>query len=223
MIKKIHGHSFDTDLLTLGGYVLDIGCNDFVFSQYMINAGLKVIALDPIKEISIPNDLASNPNFVYLKSACVGIKDSETKVYYEYQSWGANSICNTPDKLHNPNNGGHANNPYKISYEVNLTTINEIMKNYSINQFEFIKIDCEGSEYEILENWSNSYAKQFSVEFHDFLGLTPIDDVELYHKQLNETFLSDYKLVYEDKEPLRGINNGVFQRNDTLYILKTLL
>lgn len=215
-----HTHTYEPDLITSGGWALDLGCNDFIIVRHLLSLGLKVIGMDPIRNIGVPQDLASNPNFIYLQKACVGIKTSETQTYYEYDAWGANSIYNKPEMLHRPENAGHANNPLKTSYEVELVTISELMATYNIDQFELIKIDTEGAEYEILENLPKKCTKQLSVEYHDFLGLTPINDVELYHKQLLEK-LDDYFLSYEQIEPLKG-STTEFQRDDVLYILKDL-
>jgi len=215
-----HMHTYEPDLLSNGGWVLDLGCNDFIFVRHLLNLGLKVIGIDPIKNITIPQDLINNNNFIFLQKACVGFKKNKTQTYYEYVAWGANSIYNKPEMLHKSENGGHANNPLKTSYEVELVTISELMVDYNIEQFELIKIDVEGAEYEILENLPKKCTKQLSVEFHDFLGLTPIKDVELYHKDLLEK-LDDYFLSYEQIEPLKG-STTEFQRDDVLYVLKDL-
>jgi FkbM family methyltransferase len=219
--KTVHHHTFREDLLKEGGWVLDLGCNDFIFSSFMINRGMKVIGLDPIKNINIPDDIKNNKNFTYLQRACVGIKESDTATYYEYQSWGANSLVNTPDLLHRERNGGHAKNPYKDSYQVPITTINELMEEFNIIKFDYIKIDIEGGEYEILANFPKECTKQFSVEYHDFLGLNPTDDVEHYHKDLIENVLTNFSIESENKTEMK--NKGTYQRDDVLYVQKQYL
>lgn len=218
--RILHNHTIDEDLIKKGGWALDLGCNDFVMSNHLVSMGLNVIGIDPIKGIKKPQSLSNNENFILLEKACVGKKDSQTKTYYQYSHFGANSIYNKPEMLHSLGNG-HSNNPLETSYEVSLITIKELMDQYGIDQFEYIKIDVEGAEYEILENFPSKCTKQISIEFHDFMNLTPIEDIEEYHRKLNET-LSDYVKVYEEIEPIVHKPNG-FQRNDTLYILKTLL
>lgn len=208
MIKRIHYHSLDTSMLLKNGWVLDIGCNDFLFSRYMLDQGLNVVGLDPLEGIVVPKDLLDTGRFTYLKAACVGIKDSDTKTYYSYAASGANSLYNTPENLHDPIHGGHANNPFKGKYNVKIITISEIMSLFKIDQFEVIKMDCEGAEYSILENMPPRCAKQITIEFHDFLHLTPIRDIELYHKNLRSK-LKEYEVVVEEE-----------QRGDSLYILK---
>lgn len=207
MIEKIHGHSIDVNLLFGGGFVLDIGCNDFVFSRNMIDRGMKVIGLDPLEGIRIPQDLLNSNRFVYLNHACVGIKDKEIKTYYAYLHSGANSLYNPPENLHKPIHGGHANNPFLKKYDVSVITISEVMKKFDVNQFDLIKMDVEGAEYDILENLPLRCAKQISIEFHDFLHLNPMSDVEAYHRRL-QAKLEDYRVVVEEE-----------QRGDSLYVL----
>jgi FkbM family methyltransferase len=216
-----HWHTYEPSHISKDGWALDLGCNDFIMSKHLLSLGLKVIGIDPIDNISIPSDLKNNPNFIYLQKACVGIKNNPTATYYEYSHWGANSLYNPPEKLHREINGGHGNNPFKVKYDVPLITLQELMDEYNIQQFEYIKIDTEGAEYEILENLPTKCSKQISVEFHAFLDLTPSNDVEEYHKILNLK-LSDYFVSYEQLEPLRGFEN-YWQRDDTLYVLKDLL
>lgn len=218
--NSFYNHTYEPNLITEGGWALDLGCNDFIMTDHLLGMGLKVIAIDPIKTIHIPEIILNDPNFIYLQKACVGIKIENTVQYYEYSQWGANSIINTPDKLHDKENLGHANNPLKDVYPVETTTIQEIMETYGVKQFEYIKIDVEGAEYEILENFPKKCTKQMSVEFHAFLGLTPIEDVEQYHDFLLKK-LEDYFLSYEQLEPLKR-NPKYWDRNDTLYVLKDL-
>ncbi len=99
------------------------------------------------------------------------------------------------------------------------------MASHNINQFEYIKIDIEGGEYEVIENLPKNCVKQFSVEFHDFLSLNPLgDNVETYHKNLMETHLNDFIVAYQDVGPLKGKfwADNRLQRNDVLYVLKSI-
>jgi hypothetical protein len=151
----------------------------------------------------------------------VGIKKSETKTFYEYWLGGANSLYFSPDKFDDPKCKATPNNPFKQSFDVQLTTIAEIMDEYAITQFELIKIDIEGAEYEILANLPSKCSKQLSIEFHEWMGLNPYDDIEDYHKNILSNQLSDYSLVYDNLSPMEGTD--AFSRDDCLYILKDLL
>ena len=136
--------------------------------------------------------------------------------FYQYAYGGANSLITTPEILHQEKNGGHANNPLQASYSVPVVTISEMMEEFGIEEFEYVKMDIEGAEYEILENLPKGI-KQFSVEFHDFLDLGPDpDNVDGYHNNLNDNILTDYKKVIEK----RGWKNNI---DDCLYVRKDLL
>jgi FkbM family methyltransferase len=215
-------HTYEPELISNGGWALDLGCNNFIFTTHLIELGLKVIAIDPIKNINIPDNLKNNPNFIFIQKACVGIKDANKKLYYEYNEFGANSLYNTPELLHRPENGGHSKNPFKEKYYVDVITIQEIMNEYSINQFEIIKIDIEGGEYEVLDNLPYKCSKQITIEFHDFLGLSPAKNIEEYHKNLPNN-LKHYFLSYEQLEPLKNSESQQYQRDDSLYILNDFI
>lgn len=195
MIQEIHSHSVNTELLTEGGYVLDLGCRDFIFTQHMLNRNMKVISLDPYKGIEVPEGLENHPNLIFLNKACVGIKKEEKVHYHEYNDWGANSIFNLIE---------HNNSQYNEidKYEVGVTTIPEIMEEFKIEKFELIKIDIEGSEYEILLNFPKNCTKQISVEFHDWLGLNPMEVHENFYSEIHTNQLSDYKILVRKKVPM---------------------
>ena len=42
MLDNTHSHTFETDKLVLGEWILDLGCRDFMFSKQMLSYGLKV-------------------------------------------------------------------------------------------------------------------------------------------------------------------------------------
>lgn len=219
MIQSICDHYVNESLMEKGGWVLDLGCAGFSNVKYYLDKGFRVIGLEPARyhQAYKPNPFISyDKNFTLLQKACVGIKQQETTTFYEYQHGGVNSLIITPEKLHQPKYEGHAQNPFKASYEVPLITISEIMDEFNIEEFEYVKIDIEGAEYEILENLPKGI-KQFSVEFHDFLDLGPDpDNVKEYHENLNNNILTDYEKVIEK----RGWRNNI---DDCLYIRKDLL
>ena len=219
-LVTIHNHTFIPDKFKEGGWAMDLGCNDFIMVRYFLEKKLKVIGLDPLKNIIVPQDLLENPNFIFINKACVGDLTIDKKFYYEYINWGANSLYNSPDKLLHKDNP-HNNNRLVGTYEVELVTIESLMSEFDIDNFEAIKMDVEGSEYSILETLPNKCANQISIEFHDSLGLNPNTDIEGYHKNLTES-LSDYDLVFSDNQLIDEKNN-IFQRNDVLYVKKELL
>ncbi len=163
MIDSIDGHTVRTDLLT-GGHVLDAGCRDFLFSMYALARGCKVIALDPDPEVCDP--VMQNCTFIPVALAgTAGECDfALTDVVEARHLVSANQ---------NRQNAPHISVP--------VTTLNDIMIAHDIKMWDCVKMDIEGSEYEILRNWPGPIAKQITVEFHDHVEKRP---PELYEEIL---------------------------------------
>jgi hypothetical protein len=65
--------------------------------------------------------------------------------------------------------------------------LHNLMKKYKIQQFDLIKMDIEGSEYDILMEIDRPISKQITIEFHDFRNLNPYyPDNEKYYQKLME-------------------------------------
>ncbi len=69
------------------------------------------------------------------------------------------------------------------------------MKVLDVTYWDLVKLDCEGSEFEILENWPGRIATQISVEFHD--GADAARD-DAYFETLFAK-LPDYEIVQHEK------------------------
>jgi hypothetical protein len=72
------------------------------------------------------------------------------------------------------------NDPYQ-TLEVDAIRLEEILKLAELNRVDLIKFDIEGAEIEVLDACSDDFLTtigQLTIEFHDFLGLTPLATVE---------------------------------------------
>lgn len=140
---NVSTHTVDVDMMKLNGYVLDVGCRGFDFSLEMSNSyGMKVVALDPDPSI------VTAPGFVerYINAGLVHYKG-------EYQFIDAGNGSRLVPKRGD------------LLVDVRVVTLAELLETYKF--FEVVKLDCEGSEYEILLNWPGPVARQISVEFHE--------------------------------------------------------
>ncbi|TXJ56789.1 FkbM family methyltransferase [Brachyspira aalborgi] len=69
----------------------------------------------------------------------------------------------------------------KENSQVESITLEEIFKKYNINKLKLLKIDCEGSEYEILYNADTNLLKNIENlrgEFHENKNLTDEYDID---------------------------------------------
>jgi FkbM family methyltransferase len=184
-VKKINfgeglNHICDISRLNKDSVIIDAGCNVGLFVQRLRSiAGLEstqVVGIEPSLRNCEVIDSKGFSNFKLLNLALVGQtpKNKEKVIMTEFvgelKSDGTN-------RYHQWNNiyGNHRD---KVSddvlineYEVGTTTIQEIIDRFApLGSIDFLKMDIEGAEYEVLENLTVSTAKQIkqiSFEEHD--------------------------------------------------------
>lgn len=80
---------------------------------------------------------------------------------------------------------------------IKSTTLEKIMKKYKINTLKLLKIDCEGSEYEILYNTDEQILKKIKTlrgEFHENKQLSDAYDIDKLYTYINK-YINDVKVV----------------------------
>lgn len=194
------GHSYDEALLPDGGWALDVGARGFKFSNHLARLGLNVIALEPDRSVSYDGCR----NIQWRNVALVGDPDVESSMYAGWGDGSGNHLSETRPE--------HATE----FYHVQCITLANLMEAEMVQQFDIVKLDCEGSEYDILWNWPRHAAVQISVEFHDFLGLRPR---ESYYDELFAGPLRDYEIVRHEWRPLCAVN-PIESYWDSLFILR---
>lgn len=141
-------HSVDIDRLPEHPAVLDVGCRGFGFAKSFADRGARVIALDPDPEISDPR--INDVTFLHLALTC-----HYGHAVYRRNSGDDGEIIAAVLRL-----------PGTVSVPcVDIETLSTIL---GVDHWDVVKLDCEGSEFGILENWSGPIADQISVEFHDY-------------------------------------------------------
>ena len=203
-IEVIDTHSVDTDLLEPEGHVLDVGCRGFQFARNMSERGLYVLALDPDTTIQDPEI----SRVIFEAQALVHGSITEA-VYASWSTGEGNHLCVDRAVPH-----------YAKSSTVSCVNIAELMKNHLVEMFDVVKLDCEGSEYELLMNWPGPIARQISVEFHDFLGFNPsLEPAEFYEKLLRHLG-QWYEVVQHENFAHPKILNNPVNYWDSLFVLK---
>lgn len=147
---NIDGHTFDLDLLT-GAKIIDAGCKGWNFSSYFADRGFDVYAIDMDNFNEWPR------NVCYTKAALV---HNRTFVAAHFFGDGSGNFVKGVNEQ--PYNG--EDRPCRTTV-VDCITMDQVYKEIGTN-IDLLKLDIEGSEYEILANLE-PIPRQITVEFHE--------------------------------------------------------
>lgn len=178
---KIYNNEFVC--VTENDIVFDIGFNYGFFTldslQYKPK---KVIGFEPNpKLVKAFNQL--DIDCVELHQAAVSDKTGSI-IFYENNFSGKSSI-------HKDINSDTSSN----SYEINMYSFNDMAEQYDI--IDYLKVDCEGAEYEIFESIPNEFLtnriKKIALEFHHNINDIKVVNLISKIKECGFETLIDYK------------------------------
>lgn len=193
MIQTLIDHTVDVDKLPDAPIVLDVGCRGFAWDLELLKLrpNAQITALDPDPDVAAP-DLEAG--FIRFLRMAVTYRDQEC---VNWQGPGEGSyVCGGRDDR----GYGWSEMSPGSSVVVPNTTIRRLMELIGVEHWDVVKLDCEGSEFGILENWPGPIATQISVEFHDFVDRRRWD--ELYFQRLFAGPLRDYQVVQHALTPI---------------------
>ena len=136
-LESIDGHSLDVDLLTESCLVLDVGCRGFNFGN-----ALRSRFRANVYELDI--DVLDTTQLYYR----IGLSAYE----------GKGDVSNELD--------GHARRLIE-GEQVAVTTLQSFSRQVRVEDWAVIKLNCEGSEFDILQTLASPMAKQIVVSFHE--------------------------------------------------------
>lgn len=155
-----------------GDIVVDIGANKGFFSIFASKRGAKVFAFEPvprnflvIKENIKLNNVTDN---VIAEQIAISNKDGVAQINLSSINDGAHSMVND---VHSQD-----------SIEVKTAPFSIIWDKYSLDKIDFLKVDCEGAEYQIFGGMSRedlSKINKVSIEYHEVAGHSPEELVAL--------------------------------------------
>lgn len=143
--------------------IVDIGANYGLFSLYSQNYNPKhVFSIEPMPDTF--NEMVKNLS-PYLNVTCIrkSISDYDGTAKFSVTEVAGNNYSTKN------NEGFH---PSSRLYEIEVPTItfNTLVKDYCIDHIDFLKIDCEGCEYDILSTIDKEYLqtkiKKIALEYH---------------------------------------------------------
>ena len=143
-----------------GDVVIDIGANIGFFSYYaIINGASKVYAFEPgLAQSQSIKDNFGDIDTLTIESKAVS-NHTDTLTYIQNNTFSVKST----------NYINMSNMEDYIITECECVNLMEYCVNNNINKINFLKIDCEGAEYDIFKSLSDDFIKnidKISMEFH---------------------------------------------------------
>jgi FkbM family methyltransferase len=155
---EAHIYGSGEHFVRAGDIVLDCGASDGDFSRQALNAGAKLVVAIEISPASVEclrrnlaPEIAAGRAIVYPKG--VWDKNDTLPLNVDDQNFAANSVV-----FHAP--GAHA------TFQAQLTTIDQIVKELALSRVDFIKMDVEGAEVNALHG-----ARQTLLRFRPRLAI----------------------------------------------------
>lgn len=154
------GHHFYANVIDFNSVVIDLGSHLGEFSQMLISRfDCFCYSIE-----ALPNLYDQIPNIPKLKKFNYAINDNvELLDFVITENQEGNYIRNI--KINNENE-----KTIKI-IQVQSITLDEFLRQQSINQIDLLKVDIEGAEFNLFDSIDDSLLskiKQITVEFHDF-------------------------------------------------------
>lgn len=134
-----------------GDVVVDIGAHVGMFTKNHVNKASKIIALEPDPLFFKELQKYSKSN-IFITNYAIS---KDNGVAYIKSDGNANSI-----DIEQKNN----------SVLINTISFKELLNKYNLDKIDFLKIDCEGGEYDIFNDenvfWLSNNCKNIAGEFH---------------------------------------------------------
>lgn len=198
-VQLIDEHSFDLDLFQTESKILDVGCRGFHLAKHLALSGHKIWCLDPDPNVVDPGI----PGVTFMRMALVSHRRSFKTRYAMYGNGTGNFLQETT--------GTAFGMP---TIDVDCQDITLLMSGLGIHHWDAVKLDCEGSEYAILNVWPGPIATQISVEFHEHTHAAMGDEGI---NRILEHLSQWYEVKKHARTPQHGLPPNYW---DTLLVLK---
>jgi FkbM family methyltransferase len=180
-----------------GDLVLDVGCRAYDFALPMAEAGARVKAVEPDPQAPPP----PHENILLMRQALLApsmVGDGIHELVCFGNGTGNFVLATKP--------GNYPGTPVQV----------ECVTMVGLGQYEIVKLDCEGAEYDILLEWPGPVANQITVEFHEHTGANRRG--EQVYRQIAEHLGQWYDLVQHEKSVQHCIKTPNYW--DSLWVLR---
>lgn len=191
MERVIKEHTFFDELFNEEIVIVDLGACRGEFTNEMNK-------LFKIKKAIL---VEANPtNFKILK------KQENYILYNKAISDKSDNIIEFYEDTNSPYNGSLLFNYFNgVPHQISTISLEDIIKENNLEYIDLLKIDIEGSEYEIMPKINDeiySKIKQITVEFHDFI------DIDLKIKTKNIIYQMESLGFSTMSKPITYMNNS---------------
>lgn len=159
------------DRFDANSVIVDLGANkgEFasLFSKTYSFQKMILVEANPSLIADIEQNIGATQNVAVL-NAVIGTSDQEEAVFFISDAHDASSINEDFSK------GTFAKNSFNTNaIKQRMLTLESLMEEYAIDKIDFLKVDIEGAEWDLIESFTPALCDkidQISVEFHDFYG-----------------------------------------------------
>lgn len=179
-VKKAY---FIPENFSKNGIAVDIGANVGAFSVVNSKFFSKILCFEPAKETYLRccNTLLPLKNTEVYNLAVSSKSDEIIKLRYYKDTLSSGDATTLDNSFWYKDNGEYE--------EVKTISLEDIFARFNLKKINYLKVDCEGAEYDFLMNKDLSNIDYIGIEIHIHLG-TKVDDLIDYiqntHKIINK-------------------------------------
>jgi len=176
------GWPVDLGLVPENSTVISAGVGeDISFDLELIkNKSCNIVGVDPTEKSAVYIRKNPNDNFKFIQKALYSNSNQKVKMYKNQNpQWVSESITPTHNMVSDLD-----------CYDATTVSVQDLLKEY--NNVSILKMDIEGSEYEVLNNLKELTIPQLCVEFHHFCTEYTIEDTKKCIKHLMSLGYSNF-------------------------------
>jgi FkbM family methyltransferase len=143
-----------------GAVVVDVGAHIGTFLFTVAPRADRILAFEPVdenREVLTLNADACRSSRIEIEPVAVGKENGEASILLSPVNTAGHSLFNNLAPNQSP------------TRKIRCVRLPDVLKSHGIDHIDFLKIDCEGGEYDILDSlheWGWHRIEQIAMEYH---------------------------------------------------------